>query len=451
MTALPQSSRPPALAPTPTPASTPTLRHIVLCAATGLLTGLVAVAFRRCLDLVSGLRAETADAVRAGSVWGLVALGVGAGAIGWLLGWSMRRFAPECAGSGIPHVEAVLAQRRVMRWRRVLPAKFFGGVTAVGIGLSLGREGPTVQMGAAIAQSMNSLRPQTPESLRALIACGAGAGLAAAFNAPLAGLAFVFEELRRVLAGASLLGAMTSAVAAVLVTTWLLGGEPIIDVGRIVPAPEPLVVAAPALVVWSVLAGVAAGTVGALFNVAIVTSTRVASLVPRRHAPFLPALACALAALVAVRLPDAVGDGLAVVNDVLRWSAKAWSALAILATARFAMTVVSYGCGAPGGIFAPLLLIGALVGALTGHAVAALDPSMAAHEQVFGLLGMAAVFTASVRAPLTGVLLIVEMSNDAHAVLALAVASAAAFLVAEALRSPPIYESLLAIELERDE
>lgn len=410
------------------------------CAAVGMLTGLVAVAFRRGLDWAEGMRLEAYAAMHEHGAWLLVPFCVTVFLIGWALGWVVRHHAPECAGSGIPHVETVLQDRATMRWRRVLVVKFFGGIAAIGSGLSLGREGPTVQMGAAIAQAIGGWRRLPAESMRSLIACGAGAGLAAAFNAPLAGLAFVFEELRRGLHGRSLLGTMVGTVCAVLVTMGLLGTAPILEVVASVHG---------GVSVAGVLAGMAIGAIaglgGALFNVSIVSANAARLRLPARWAALLPGFACVFIAIIGWFQIDATGDGLGVTNVAMHWSGRAWSAVALLLVVKFVATIIAYGSGAPGGIFAPLLLLGGLVGVLIGRALAAGFPSMAFDEPtiaMLGLFGMAAFFTASVRAPLTGVLLIIEMSRDASNVLGLAVASMTAFIVADAVGSRPVYEAL---------
>ena len=186
----------------------PRRTHFFRAAVIGLCAGLLAVAFRRVLALAETARGRVLDHLHGHPMWGwavLPAIGLLAGAV---VGWMTTRIAPEAAGSGIPHLKGVLLHVRRLRWRRLIPVKFIGGVVGIGAGLSLGREGPTVQMGAAVAQALGGLL-RTPEGdLPQLFSAGAGAGLAAAFNAPLAGLLFVIEELHRELSSRTAAGAL---------------------------------------------------------------------------------------------------------------------------------------------------------------------------------------------------------------------------------------------------
>jgi CIC family chloride channel protein len=184
----------------------------------GLCAGLVALAFRAALAGADHLRAAMMAWAVKHPGWGwifpvlLTALGA---AISVAL---TRRYAPEAAGSGIPHLEAVLHRIRDLRWRRLLPVKFAGGVMAIGSGLALGREGPTVQMGGAVGAAIARLLGTSERERLTLISAGAGAGLAAAFNAPLSGLVFVLEEVRRdfqpIVFGAAFLAAAVADIVA---------------------------------------------------------------------------------------------------------------------------------------------------------------------------------------------------------------------------------------------
>src|SRR5262249_54739057 len=141
--------------------------------------------------------------------------------------WLVRRFAPETAGSGIPHIKAVLHRQRGMKWKRVLLVKYASGTLGLSAGLALGREGPTVQMGGAVGQMVSRWFHARPRERHTLVAAGAGAGLAAAFNAPLAGVIFVLEELRRDFAPGALTAAFIASVSADVIARFLLGQEPV--------------------------------------------------------------------------------------------------------------------------------------------------------------------------------------------------------------------------------
>ncbi|MBV8201461.1 MAG: chloride channel protein [Acidobacteria bacterium] len=234
----------------------------------GLLAGLAASGFRLTLDAADRLRNgffRFAHALPA--PWGLLAAialcGTGAGASLWLV----RRFAPETSGSGIPHLKAVLNRLRGMNWRRVLLVKFASGSLGIGSGLALGREGPTVQMGGALGQMVSQRLRGNARERHTLIAAGAGAGLAAAFNAPLAGVIFVLEELRRDFAPGALTGAFVASVTADVVERLLMGQSPVFH------APNPAVPPLSSLPLFLVL-GLFAGVLGVAFNRALLLSLR---------------------------------------------------------------------------------------------------------------------------------------------------------------------------------
>ncbi|TFH32878.1 MAG: H(+)/Cl(-) exchange transporter ClcA, partial [Myxococcales bacterium] len=195
----------------------------------GLIVGLVAVAFRLSLLEAERFRYFLVALARE-HPWWAPALPVLLGTCGAAIAvYLVRRVAPEASGSGIPQVKAVLHDTRRMR-RRVLPVKFFGGIAGIGGGLVLGREGPTIHMGAAIGQMVSGWVSCTPRERRTLIAAGAGAGLAAAFNAPLAGLVFVLEEVQRDFSPAVFTATLVASAVADVTTRLLLGQLPVFHV-----------------------------------------------------------------------------------------------------------------------------------------------------------------------------------------------------------------------------
>jgi CIC family chloride channel protein len=370
----------------------------------GLLAGLFAVAFRAALAAGDALRnALLAWAYRAPE-WGWqlpVAFGIAGAALAVAL---VGRHAPETSGSGIPHLEAVLHRFRDLDWRRMLPVKFVGGVVAIGSGMALGREGPTVQMGGAVGDAAADWLHVAPRERLTLIAAGAGAGLAAAFNAPLAGLVFVLEEAQRdfrpIVFGAAFLAAATADII-----TRLASGQ--LPVFSIPSYPVPPLAALP---VFAIL-GLAAGLLGVVFNRSLLwTLDRFAQL----HVGWRMLGVAAVGAAVGVVgwfSPLAVGGGHDLAETVLAGQI-ALAAIPIWLVVRFGLTMASYGTGAPGGIFAPLLVLGALIGLAIGEVAHALAPSVLPQPAIVAVVGMAAYFTAIVRAPLTGIVLIIEMTGN---------------------------------------
>lgn len=411
----------------------------------GSVSGLVAVAFARMLYLAEALRFDVLLFSKMASPWAIFVLPAAGFFLGSFAGWLMSRFAPEATGSGIPHVKAVLLHLRPMRWRRVLLVKFFGGVAGIGGGLSLGREGPTVQMGAAVGMAVANLFKIPARARDHLIACGAGSGLAAAFNAPLAGFIFVIEELQRELSPLTYGSAFVAAVTSVTVMRTLTGQLPAFQIrGYDTPPLEVL----PLFVVL----GIAAGLMGVAFNKSILWSLEVSQNRIKAPVWLKAGLVCASAGFLAWWLPEAVGTGHHTAEAVLRGQYAGASMLgfvAVLFVAKFAMTVVSYATGAPGGIFAPLLVLGALLGLIVGEVSHILFPGAAHTPAAFSVIGMAAFFSAAVRAPLTGVVLIMEMTANQEQLFPLLVACLVAYLVAGFTGNRPIYETLLDRDLRR--
>ncbi len=421
-------------------------RHLVRATVVGLLAGLAAVAFRWSLAVSEAAREGLIERVRHlphSTVWGWSVLPMVGLTVGCLVGWLVVRFAPDAPGSGIPHVKGVLLHLRTMRWKALLPVKFIGGAVGIGAGLSLGREGPTVQMGAAIGQAVGDLLRVPSRSLPQLLSCGAGAGIAAAFNAPLAGFLFVIEELHRELSTRTFAGALVAAISADIVARALAGDLPSFAITGFPGIPLA------ALPVAAVV-GIVGGALGVMFNRSLLSSSAMALRTTAVPKWMLPGLAGALCGLVAWWLPQAVGGGHLTAEQLLGGQL-GWgiAALAMLLVVKFALTIISYASGAPGGIFAPMLLLGAIVGAMVGHGVAGLFPSLQPHATAFAILGMAAWFTGSVRAPLTGIVLIVEMTGNYQQLLPLAVTCLLADLTASALGDTPIYEALLEADLHR--
>jgi CIC family chloride channel protein len=409
----------------------------------GLGAGLLAVLFRHSLARAELARGALLERVHQYPAWGWAVLPAIGLVLGCMVGWAVRRWAPQASGSGIPHLKGVLLHMRVLNWRWLLPVKFLGGVIGIGAGLSLGREGPTVQMGAAAARGLATLLRAPPPDIPQLLSAGAGAGLAAAFNAPLAGLLFVVEELHRELSSRTAVGALVAVVCATVVAKWLAGDTPSFEVHGLAPMSlQTLPLAA--------VIGLLAGLFGVAFNFALLAGQRAAFA--QRWLPrwTLPGVAGIVVGLVAWWLPASVGAGHAVAERVLDDSLGAgFGALVLLLGVKFALTVASYASGAPGGIFAPMLLLGALCGAALAKSAAVASPAVAAQVQVLAVLGMAGFFVSSVRAPMTGIALISEMTGGFRLLFPICIAALAAYLVGEALRSRPIYEALLEADLER--
>lgn len=412
----------------------------------GVVAGLIAVAFQYSIFFVEEFREFFRDELIARNLPGWILLPIIGGALGLFTGWIVQRFAPETSGSGIPHVKAVLLRLRELRWVRVLVVKFIGGVSSLGAGLSLGREGPTVQMGAAVGKGLAGFLKVPKRQEGQLIAGGAGAGLAAAFNAPLAGFLFVIEELQRELSPLTYGTALIASVCASVVTRLMTGQLP----SFLVPKYEaPPLTALP----FAIVVGLVVGVLGAMFNKGLMGTLELFKKVPQIKPVFRPLVIGMAAGLIGWFFPIVVGGGHSTAQQLLRGE---WNAIEFLPmvggllVAKFLLTLASYGTGAPGGIFAPMLLIGASAGLMVGQVGAEYAPAISGTPSAFAVIGMAAFFAASVRAPLTGVVLIMEMTANYEQLLALLLACFAAYWVAEHMGSKPIYEDLLSVDLKKD-
>jgi len=406
----------------------------------GLLAGSVAVLFRALLAGADALRNHLIHWAQASPAvgWIFPVLFSATGAV--IAVFLVFRYAPETGGSGIPHLKAVLHRLRDLSWIRVLMVKMASGVLAIGSGLALGREGPTVQMGGAMADGIARAMKVSQSDRLTLTAAGAGAGLAAAFNAPLSGLVFVLEEMRRDFRPAVFGAAFVAAAAADVVARSVSGQLPVFTVPNYATPP---LTALPAFA----LLGIVAGALGVTFNRCLVDTLDFMARFARWRLGWCAAVGAATG-LVAWFYPLVVGGGHELAETILT-NRTAVAAIPLLFILRFAMTVTSYGTGSAGGIFSPLLVLGALLGLGVGHVVHGLAPAIAPEPGVFAVVGMAAYFTAIVRAPLTGILLITEMTGSYEQMLPLLTSSFCAYAVAEYLKDLPIYEALLERDLAR--
>lgn len=348
----------------------------------------------------------------------------------------ITKFSPESSGSGIPHLKGVLHEGFQFRDVRVLLTKFLGGIIAIGSGLALGREGPTIQMGGATGSILARWFGSSSDERKLLICSGAGAGLAAAFNAPLAGLLFVLEELQQKYDKFSLVTAFTATITGTLVCRGLLGQMPIFNFKMLhYPALH--------LIFWCLLFGMSLGFLGLFFNLFLLKSMRRFG----KHKLFLAISLGLSLGFIGMHSPQMLGSGHNIIYEILQGKFTL-PLLGMLFFGRFFLTILSYNTGTPGGIFAPLLLLGAIMGAIFHSLVELVHPSEFQLE-TFIVLGMGGMFTAIVRSPLTGIVLILEMTNEFYLLLPLMLISLIAYGIPEYFFNQPIYDDLLSLQIER--
>lgn len=416
-------------------------RHFIRAAVVGVLAGGIAVLFQLALNGAEALRLLLVETLQDFGRFRLLTTIVYCATVTGAAGYLTWRYCPESAGSGIPHVKAVLLNMRRFRWLSVAATKFVGGFLAIAGGLSLGREGPTVHIGAAIGQGLAEKLNVPKRSHRTLIAAGAGAGLSAAFNAPLAGFLFVLEELQRELTPTTYGTALIASVCADAVTRAFMGQRTSFHiVGYDAPSLK--------LLPWILLLGLLLGLFGILYNKCLMGMSGWMG----KFTWWKAVAVGAVSALVTWYAPSLAGGGHGTAETVLSGKYAGHGALGVLfflLMGKMLFTVLSYSAAVPGGIFAPILVMGAFGGLLFGEAMHQVAPGLAINSSAFAVLGMAALFSASVRAPLTGIVLIVEMTGNYEQLYALILASLSAYLVAEALRNEPIYEALLERDLQK--
>jgi chloride channel protein, CIC family len=410
----------------------------------GAAAGLVAAAFRLALDHADDFRSGLIARMHMAPFPGfLLVVAVGAAVVA-AAAWLVRRVAPHAVGSGIPQVEAELGGDLLPAPIRLLLVKFAGGLMALGAGLALGREGPSVQMGAVIADHVGRVFGLGRRDCLVLLAAGAGAGLAVAFNAPIAGAVFVLEELVRRFDPRIAVAALGASGTAILVSRLLLGDAPDFHVAISVAAyvatgPLPYAVAA----TWPLYfgLGITAGLAAAAYNHAVLGTLAVAERLRRWPVELRAAAIGAAVAILAWFLPQFVGGG----DDITQRLLSNGAPLFLIPPAfllRFGLGAVSYAAQTPGGLFAPMLVLGAQLGLFAGLVLRAAFPHLQIDPQAFAVVGMAAFFTGVVQAPVTGVVLVTEMTAAFTTLLPMLAACFAAMLVANLVRSRPIYDAL---------
>jgi len=406
----------------------------------GGICGLAAVGFHLLINLVSRWAIDPALAAPgyAWIGWTLLVPTLGGLASGALLQYVV----PNARGSGIPQVKVAYAGRSGPLRIRDSTGKFFISALQIGTGSSLGREGPTVQICAGIASRVGRLARVTPQNVRRLLPVGAAAGIAAAFNAPIAAVTFTIEEVVGNLDQTVLSGVVVAAALAAVVERSVLGVHPIFAIPR-----EYGLEHVTSLLLYAALGFVAAG-LALIFSeslLALRKRFKGLSLLPRWTHPAVGGLVTGMLAVIAwaaFRSHGVTGGGYATLSAALAGQL-AVAVLVPLCLLKIVSTVFSYSSGGAGGIFAPALFIGAMAGGAMG----ALDMVVFHHSAeslgAFALVGMGAVFAGIIRAPITSVLIIIEMTGGYSLILPLMIANMLAYGVARHYRPTPIYEALL--------
>ncbi|MTI07648.1 H(+)/Cl(-) exchange transporter ClcA, partial [Roseibium denhamense] len=408
--------------------------YFLKAAVVGILVGGLATGFHSGLEFLFSSYASLRSSLDGGLAIAVSAcLSAAAVTAAFLL---VQRVAPEAAGSGIQEIEGAMEDKRPLNWARVLVAKFFGGLLALGSGLVLGREGPTIHMGAMAAEAISRSSAVQGADHKGLLAAGAAAGLAAAFNAPLAAILFIVEETRRQFPFSyrTYMAVIVASILSAAVTEQLthIGPVLLIDV-KYIP-------------VWSflllALMGVGLGALGVFFNWALISVMDLFARIPK-GLRWIPALVIGGVTGVLLNVfPAATGGGEDLVQGLVTDSYGIW-ALILLTVLRFGGVLFSYASGVPGGIFAPMLSIATCAGLAFGVASVSMLPLEDEFRAACAVAAMGGFFAASVRAPLVGVVLVMELTGAYALIMPVLVTCSTASLTAHHLGGRPIYEQLL--------
>ncbi len=395
----------------------------------GILAGLGAVAYRYILTYAGTWQQALYQMTN--FPW-LIGLFLFLGIMGALTG-ILVQLAPLSSGSGIPQVSGELLGEMSMRPLPTLFSKYLGGFMAMLAGMSLGREGPSIQIGAAISKAYTKWRKHGDLSQRILLTSGASAGLSAAFNAPIASTLFVVEEVHKNISPFILIPALLASISADLVSKWVFGLTPsfAIKMDQLLPQTSYYLI---------IILGLVTALVGTTFNQVLLAFQRFL----QKHFPNVVvriALGFLLTGLIVWAFPALAGSGHDLVYQYLEmpWPLKS---LILVLVGKLLFTCFCYGTSTPGGIFLPTLVMGCLTGAASFQVFSLfidLDPDLLAN---FVVLGMAGVLTAVVRSPLTSMVLVLEMVGSLQNFLPVAIVAITAYLLAEALKVAPIYDSL---------
>jgi CIC family chloride channel protein len=399
---------------------------LILTLVIGALVGLAVVAFILVTERF-GARLYPVG----GAAWRRVLIPV-FGSLG--MGYLLFRFFPNARGSGVPQTKAALYASEGRITLRTVLGKFFCTSVTLAAGIPLGREGPSVQVGAGIASVLGRKLGLSPEKVKALIPVGAAAAIAAAFNTPLAAVLFALEEVVGDL-HAPVLGSVVLASA----TSWavlrlLLGNHPLFEV------PQYQLVHPAEFAIYAVL-GVLGGLVSAAFTRLLLWLREKFLAAPRKTLWYQPVAGGLLVGLLGWFVPQNLGVGYKFVGDALNGH-MVWKLMALLLGLKLVSVAVSYASGNAGGIFGPSLFMGAMLGGVVGTASNALFPGHVASPGAYALVGMGTAFAGVVRAPMTSVVMIFETTRDYAVIVPLMISNLVSFFVASRFQKEPIYEVL---------
>jgi CIC family chloride channel protein len=403
--------------------------------------GLAAVAFHATIGWLEALMIDRANSApgRSWIFWTIVSPGIG----GLIVGLGLNYWVPAAAGSGIPQVKVAFSLRYGLITLRETIGKFVLCSFQIGSGASLGLEGPTVQICAGVSNLLARAARLSPQYRRRMTSVGMSAGIAAAFNAPIAAITFTLEELIGDLDQTMLSGVIVAAALAAVVENRILSKQPVFHV------PRPYSFDRPSSLLWYAILGVLAAVVSIVFTDGLLwlrAQFKRLSSIPKWTHPALGGLAVGVLAVIGLEffhMNGIAGDPYKTLTVALTGTLPL-GLMAAFCVLKLAATVFSYSSGGSGGIFAPSLFMGGMLGGVVGWVDVTAFHHSADAIGAFAVVGMGAVFAGIVRAPMTSVLIVFEMTGGYGLVLPLMIANMSAFALARHWRPIPVYEALLA-------
>ena len=408
----------------------------------GIFSALAALLLKEGINFLGTYRLQMANK------WGVtLVLPVFGLILGALAGLFVEFISPSAAGGGVPQVKAALNRLKIPLSLRVAIVKIIGTILVLGAGIPLGRRAPTIHIGAALAGELTRFVPTSPEHKRQMIAAGAAAGLAAGFNTPIAGVMFVVEELMRDVSNLTLeiaiVASFTGAVVSLLLqsSNLELPNQILLDVGNLDFTPSDIP--------FYLVLGIIAGVLGAFFNRSVLLSLKWNEKANLSLAVRI-GIAGLISGLVIASLPSFFLDNAGLRQFLIRGELNT-PQTALVLFSHYILTIIAAGSRAPGGVFAPALVMGSALGYLVGDAYSFISGAQA--TATFGLVGMAALFTGIVRVPITAIMIVFELNANFNLVLPLMITCAVAYISAETVEKGSLYKYVLknmGIELEEE-